>query len=747
MNELPEALEGLSKFNQFILWKMEDGKKLPIDYRTGKTGNAHDPAIWLPADEAFEATDGETNVGFVFTADDPFFFIDIDKCRQSDPDRWSDKAVELTKRFHTAAIEVSQSGKGLHIIGQAKPCEHSCKNIGLGLELYTEKRFIALTGSNAVGSVDTDHSEELALLVSEHFKPKTKSVVAPENGNAIKDNAVLIETMFNAENGREVKLLWDANLDFLATNYEDKGGDRNHDESSADAALAQHLAFYTGNDKARMLTLMRQSKLYREKWDREDYLPRTIDFAMSNQTVFYSGKKEGAETKTGFQFMPIDKQRDHFKGCIYVSDQHKVLTPKGTLLKPDQFNVSFGGHVFSIDSENDKTTTKAWDAFTISQGVKYPTADSTCFRPDLSFGQIVKKDGLDLVNNYIPVDILKVDGDVTPFLDHLDKVLPDGNDSDILMAYMAAVIQYPGVKFQWAPLLQGVEGNGKTLFTRCLVYAVGARYSHLPPANEISEKFNEWLFNKIFIGIEDIYVAEHKTEIIEVLKPMITNSELAMRAMQRSQVMGENRANFILNTNHRDAIKKNKNDRRFAIFYCAQQKASDLLRDLMGGNYFPDLYEWLNNGIGYAKVAYFLSNYKIPDELNPGTQCHRAPKTSTTDEVLHSSLGRIEQEILEAIGEGRQGFCGGWISSVALDGLLIASRSDRLLPANKRKEVLETLGYKYHPAFDHGRVNNPITVDGYKKPRLFIKDGHEALSLTRAADVAGAYVAAQEGRL
>jgi hypothetical protein len=73
-------------------------------------------------------------------------------------------------------------------------------------------------------------------------------------------------------------------------------------------------------------------------------------------------------------------------------------------------------------------------------------------------------------------------GDVSLFLAHMKKILPIPRDRSILLAYMAAVVQHQGVKFQWAPLIQGVEGNGKTLFSRCVAEAVGVRYS-LPCAH------------------------------------------------------------------------------------------------------------------------------------------------------------------------------------------------------------------------------------------------------------------------
>jgi hypothetical protein len=76
-------------------------------------------------------------------------------------------------------------------------------------------------------------------------------------------------------------------------------------------------------------------------------------------------------------------------------------------------------------------------------------------------GALVQRGGQTFVNTYWPVDVPRKAGDGSPFLNHLAKVLPDERDRFILLCYMAACVQHKGVKFQWAPLLQGVEGNGK----------------------------------------------------------------------------------------------------------------------------------------------------------------------------------------------------------------------------------------------------------------------------------------------
>lgn len=756
----------LEQFPQWCLWTIENDTKVPVD-TAGKKINAHDPRQQMTYAEAVR-TGG--NLAFVFNSADPFFFIDLDDCLLPDGTGWTKEALYILSLFPGAFAEVSHSGRGLHIIGLSTDIPaHRCKAIlpEITVELYTEKRFIALTGTNACGDPASDHTGALQSFVATYL-PAAAGGDIPEGPGPVpewdgpEDDGELLKMALRSRGVRSIlngkcsfKDLWTANEEALARSFPDSHGEREYDTSHADAALAQHLAFWTGKDSARIIRIMRQSALCREKWEREDYLPRTVAKAVSLQRDVYKKRvptpatdagtfRHEARRVTGFQYMTVDVQMEYFKGCVYVQDQHKIFIPSGDLLKQDQFNAMYGGYVFQLDEMGDKTTRKPWEAFTESQGVRFPKVHSTYFRPALPPGAVFEEDGRLNVNIYVPINTKRKTGDVTPFVEHVKKLLPDETDRRILLSYLAACVQHKGVKFQWSPLIQGVEGNGKTLLTRCVAFAIGERHTHMPPANEISEKFNDWLFYKLFIGIEDIYVPENKREIMEVLKPMVTNERLAMRAMYSGQIMGDNVANFVINSNHKDAIRKHAADRRFAIFYTAQQTVEDMLRDGMGGNYFPEIYAWLKTG-GYEIVADYLYTYAIEEAYNPAGLCHRAPDTSSTGEAVREGLGGIEQDVLEAIAEGRSGFAGGWVSSVALDRLLINNRMQRALPQNKRKSMLDGIGYKWHPALVGGRANNVSIIDDGKKPVLFIRDDNAARHITNAAEIFKAYEKAQRG--
>ena len=555
--------------------------------------------------------------------------------------------------------------------------------------------------------------------------------------------------------------LWEANVDVLSQVYPPSKASEPYNASVADAALASHLAFWTGRDGERIQRLMLRSGLVRDKWERDDYLPRTITEMLARPGEVLQDKpmEEAATLKaaagapmqsdvTGQTFLSPEAQKELFIGCVYVQDRHRVLVPGGALLKPDQFRVAYGGYVFAMDLVNERTTRNAWEAFTESQSLRAPRADTICFKPDRGAGEIVQQVGETAVNIFWPVQVPRKQGEASRFTQHLAKLLPDANDREILLCYMAACVQHQGHKFQWAPLIQGAPGNGKSLISRCVAEAIGRRYTHWPKASKLAAQFNGWMVGKTFYAVEDIHVPGAKMEIIEELKPMITGGDgLEIESKGIDQVSTDICGNFIFNCNSQSDLPKTNDDRRYAVFHCAQQSAADILRDGMGGEYFPRLYAWLREE-GYAIVSELLWTYPIAPRLNPavtaGGYLHRAPETSSTAAAIQASRGGVEQQIAEVIAQDTPGFMGGWVSSVMLDRFVSeVLRMGARLSLTKRRELLQGMGYVLHPGLPEGRTNNPVQPDG-KKPQLYILAHHPDRYLTGAAEIAKAYTAAQQ---
>ncbi len=413
------SLAPLAAYPQFILWKLTErnGKqvKLPVDYRTAQVTDAHNPEAQADANTIIQTAKlfgPGYGVGFVFTPNDNFLFVDIDNCLEADNKTWSPVAMDIFGMLSGAAVEVSQSGRGLHIIGKCNGVipEHACKNIPLKIELYHTGRFVALTGASANGSADTDLTANLPALIDKYFSPKSVTssgagvwtTEPARESNVLADDNELIQKALASKSaagafGSRATFadLWNGVTESLAAVYApDESDAGEYDQSSADAALAMQLAFWTGKDCARIERLMWKSGLIRDKWKKHiTYLRNTILHAValcknvygeSTQVVKSTEPVNSIEFRSGHQILASTQQAEYFTGCVYVRDLNRIFTPDGSLLNREQFNATYGGYIFMLDSGGSgKTTRKAWEAFTESQAINYPWAHGVCFRPEL----------------------------------------------------------------------------------------------------------------------------------------------------------------------------------------------------------------------------------------------------------------------------------------------------------------------------------------------------------------------------
>lgn len=440
---------------------------------------------------------------------------------------------------------------------------------------------------------------------------------------------------------------------------------------------------------------------------------------------------------------------DYFKGVTYVNGRDEFFTPQGQFLKRSAFDGTYGGPTFMLGVAGTGPTKSPSDAFLKNETWPGPRANATCFRPERSPGECIDEEGFRLLNCYVPIEVERREGDVSRFLHQARMMIPNERDLDIMFHYLASMVQHKGRKFFWWPVLQGTRGNGKTMFISIMSYCMGNRYTHLvnPEAMvKTGNQFNDWIDNKLFIGIEEVRTKDARKDLLELLKPIVTNPRTPMEGKGLKQTTSDNRANGIACTNYQDALPIDDDERRYAIFFTAQQSAEDLIRDGMTQAYFRSLYNWLDHEGGKAMVYDWLMKFPLRAEFDPAQDAVRAPHTSSMQLAIAAGRGAIEQEILDAIEEGRPGFVGGLVNSSAVRVLIDKMR--RNLPLNKVRALMQTLGYDWHPALPDGRCTVMIQGQFSGKPRLYAKKGSDIWKIATPAEVMDAYNALQaEGSL
>ena len=271
---------------QWIVWKLgldDAGKPTKHPYTPHATkwkAKSNDPKTWNTFEKSLAATEGFNGVGFVLTAEDPWTVIDLDHCRNKVTGGFQAWAREIISRLNSYT-EISPSGGGVHIWTRGKIVETKRKKGNV--EIFFSGFYLTMTGHHLAGTPTNiePRQAELEALHREFFGKPQAPPPKPSGSPALDvSDFALVDKAKSASNGHKFFALWGGDTSL-------HGGD----DSSADLALCSLLAFYTGPDPGRIDRLFRQSGLYREKWERQDYRDRTITKALAGMTEFYTPGK------------------------------------------------------------------------------------------------------------------------------------------------------------------------------------------------------------------------------------------------------------------------------------------------------------------------------------------------------------------------------------------------------------------------------------------------------------------------
>lgn len=163
---IPSELRGPP---QWVAWTYKpDGKKLPLDPKTGQTASSTDPSTWADFRTAYKfALRQRCGIGFVFSADDPFCGVDFDNCRSPETGAIKAEVWQMLEGLGSYS-EVSPSGAGVKVICRAKLDKNHNK---AEIELYDHSRFFTITGQVVPGLPTEINDAQAAVdkLIAEHF--------------------------------------------------------------------------------------------------------------------------------------------------------------------------------------------------------------------------------------------------------------------------------------------------------------------------------------------------------------------------------------------------------------------------------------------------------------------------------------------------------------------------------------------------------------------------------------------------
>ncbi len=284
--------------------------KIPKNPKTMKNAKANDPDTWGTFAEASAAVDaGKAKyIGLELRPEFGIVCIDIDAhgCTEDEAKNRFDGIICGPLMGGWMYTEQSSSGKGYHILALAKVEPINRKNTELDLEIWNTGKYVMLTGKY-VTRCDSMKSktQQMKRVIEQYFPEKPKAEGGENLHQAKKQSGENLQIPCTA--GDENRHLpSNSAADVIQIAERSRNGElfkalmrgdtsaHNGDDSAADLALCNLLAFYTRKDADLMDQIFRSSGLMRPKWDTRrgtsTYGQQTIQRAIADATAVYGDR-------------------------------------------------------------------------------------------------------------------------------------------------------------------------------------------------------------------------------------------------------------------------------------------------------------------------------------------------------------------------------------------------------------------------------------------------------------------------
>lgn len=360
-------------------------------------------------------------------------------------------------------------------------------------------------------------------------------------------------------------------------------------------------------------------------------------------------------------------------------------------IKREAFNAKFDREMECIIAEKSAATLALND-------YKIPTVVDTMYWP--SADRIFEYEKKNMLNAFFesgcePAQDIDDDGQavIDMFMQHIRFTLSDEREQCILLDWLAFVVQNKGQRINWALLLQGSQGTGKSYFVKVLQLILGEHVRNLDPT-AIAGRFTGWAHGSLVVAVEEIRISgTNKYEVLDRMKPFITNDTVQIEEKGRDHRTVPNFTNYLLLTNHKDAIPVVDGDRRYCVLFSRVQSEQQLFSELgsekAASDYFANLFDETKRRPD--AISRFLLDRKISKEFNPQG---RAPETNARKKMMSMSLSPERLAIEDAIAQHRCSVINERILDITYLTELMLMDGDELPKTRTLSTILLEMGYE-----------------------------------------------------
>lgn len=407
------------------------------------------------------------------------------------------------------------------------------------------------------------------------------------------------------------------------------------------------------------------------------------------------------------------------KSWVYVNS-HTCFANLETLrlLKTEAFNLRNGKYVPDSTNGSKQSATK----YVADRGF-IETVDMMAYLPNIN-ESIVTIDDFKVLNSFNSKTVPKAVPEYTEeglkaielVKKHINFICGNYKNSHIFIQWIAHQIQFPGKQILWSPVIQSIQGVGKSFFGELLRCCLGDRNVGTVSPTQVVSDFNGWATGVSVNVLEELRMkGRNRHDAVNSLKPLVTDRMIQINDKGVKQFMTYNTTNYICFTNYKDSIPLDSDDRRWWVIFVPIDSL-DEMAEIVGESivtYFPKLFHAVRT---YGcEIRKWLLEFELTKEF---LAIKQAPMTDDKMSMIATEESSLEGyvEAKEMIEKGDKYYNKDVVSSSDLFSDLMFEHPDLEIKTNKRNQILKKLGFT--------TSSKPIKIDG-KSRRVWTKKGYD----------------------
>jgi hypothetical protein len=230
---------------------------------------------------------------------------------------------------------------------------------------------------------------------------------------------------------------------------------------------------------------------------------------------------------------------------------------------------------------------------------------------------------------------------------HIGVLIAEPWIRELVLDFLAVIVQFPGKKVPWTICIQSAEGTGKGFLAKILSMVLGAGNVKVISPEIMRSEWNDWMIGAQFFVLEEIHFpGERREAVMNTLKPFITDPLIAINQRNTSARNEPNWGNSIAFTNFPDALHLKQGDRRW-FFVRSPLQTAEQVGQINSSGHFERM-EWLLTDTGAGGLRYWLKKRKISDTF-PFTG--PAPRTEYREAIIEESKNSMQIQIEDIIAD------------------------------------------------------------------------------------------------